>query len=451
RADAAGTVLSALGSEAFSAVAKAFDGLDEGGRRVALDVLDHAPCAESSAVYIKALVSRVEAHRLHAIDRLRRCGPPAIPAIETAIASMGPTKLRPLAEILADVAPEKALQLLVPRLVGPAKQRRVLRDVISQAARSPKSKPVILELLARTDLPPQASVDLLRALGKQLSEYSQPAAASIQRLLVAGADFRTKYLLLAPAHLVCDQNPALAQQLALIMRTDPSGPLRTEAVRAAVQIDRFANELIAALEDSDVRVRQAAAQTLSGYKKAPAIPALRKRLKDDTWPLVRVAAAESLAVQPRDSATDQALVDALEDESWLVKSAAADAVGARRTTTAGEPLLDLLSDKKERFEVRVAAARALGDICYDRALDKLTDAAQMLRSSVPDPPERAVAVSALDALAKLHPRDLAARLKPLLGGKDTPLGTKQAAQAALAAPPRCTAPAPMATASNGAK
>ena len=44
-----------------------------------------------------------------------------------------------------------------------------------------------------------------------------------------------------------------------------------------------------------------------------------------------------------------------------------------------------------------------------------------------------------------------ASLKPLLGGKDTPLGTKQAAQAALAATPRCTAPAPMATASNGGK
>lgn len=451
RADAAGTVLSGLGSEAFTAVAKAFEGLDEGGRRVALDVLDHAPCAEASPVYVKALLSDVEAHRLHAIDRLRRCGEPAIPAIEAAIASVSPSKLRPLAEILADVAPGKALQLLVPRLVGPAKTRRVLRDVISQAARSPKSKPVILELLARTDLPTEASVDLLRALGKQLSEYSQAAAAAIQRLMVPGADFRTKYLLLAPAHLVCDQNPALTQQLAAIMRTDPSGPLRTEAVHAAVHLDRFANELIAALEDPDVRVRQAAAQTLSGYKQPVTISALGKRLKNDTWPIVRVAAAESLSAQPKDAAADQALVDALDDDSWLVKSAAADSIGARRTTAAGEPLLDLLSDKKERFEVRAAAARALGDICYDRAVDKLTDAAQKLRSATPDPPERAVAVSALDALAKLHPRDLASRLQPLLGGKDTPLGTKQAAQAALAAKPRCIAPAPMATASNGVK
>lgn len=449
RADAAGTVLAGLGSEATTAVAQAFDGLDEGGRRVALDVLDHAACADSSPIYVKALLGRVEAHRLHALDRLRRCGPAATDAIEAAIASLPTAKLRPLAELLAEVAPDKALRLLVPRLTGSQKTRRMLREVIAQAARSPKSKEVIVELLARTDLPTEASVDLLRALGRQLPEYEAGAIASIQRLLLPNADFRTKYLLMVPAHLLADKQPALAQQLSALMRSDPSAPLRAEAVRATVHLDRFATDVYAALEDPEVRVRQAAAQTLANYKKAETVTLLGKRLKGDSWPLVRVAAAESLASQSPSDSADRALIGALDDDSWQVKSAAAEAIGARRAVIAGEPLLDRFTDRKERYEVRVAAARALGDICYDRALDDLTDAAKKLRSPSPDPQDRAVAAGALGALARLHPRDLASRLEPLLGGKDTPMGTKEAARAALSTEPHCQMTSALKTASAG--
>lgn len=446
RADAAGTVLAGLGPDAFAAVASAFEQLDEGGRRVALDILDHAPCAESSHIYVKALLSHSEAHRLHAIDRLHRCGAGAVPAIEQALSNQPVGKLRALAELLAEVAPDKALRLLVPRLVGPARTRRMLREVVGKAARSPKAQPAIAELLAQANMPREASVDLLRALGKQIVEYAVPAAESIERLLTPAADFRTKFLLLAPGHLVCDKRPSLRAALAKVMRTDPSAPLRAEAVRAVVHFDQFSAELFQALDDKDVRVRQSAAQSLSGYKKGQTVTALGKRLKQDEWPLVRVAAAESLGPQPPDPQADGALVDALGDESWLVKTAAADAIGVRKVTVAGERLVDLFADKDERFEVRIAAARALGDICYDRALDKLTDAAKRLRAPSPDARDRAVASSALDALAKLHPNDLASRLESLLSGKDTPLGTKQAARSALAAEPHCRVPAALATA-----
>ncbi|HEY5957239.1 MAG TPA: HEAT repeat domain-containing protein, partial [Polyangiaceae bacterium] len=447
RADAAGTVLASLGPEAFAAVAKAFAQLDEGGRRVALDVLDHAPCADASAVYVAALLSQFEAHRLHAVDRLHRCGAGAVEAIELALAQQPVSRLRPLIEMLAEVAPDRALRLLVPRMVGSAKTRRILREVVGKAARSPKAKEAVLELLGRTDLPRQASVDLLRALGRQITDYAEPAAASIQRLLVPEVDFTTKYLLLSPAHLVTDKSPALANTLSTLMRNDKSEFVRTEAVRSVVDLNRFASDLLRALDDSDVRVRQSAAQSLSAYKKHEAVLALGQRLRTDDWPIVRVAAAEALAAQSVDPEADKALLAALGDSSWLVKAAAAESVGTRKLTSAGEPLLDLFTDKKERFEVRIAAARAIGDICFDRALDQLTESVATLRHPAPDPQARAIASTALDAMAKLHPSDLASRLEPLLSGKDTPAGTRNAARAALATPPHCQVPPALTTAS----
>src|SRR5262249_28806473 len=54
-AEAAAAVLRASGDAAFSAVAAAYAGLDEGGRRVALDVLDDAPCRIALPAYVDAL------------------------------------------------------------------------------------------------------------------------------------------------------------------------------------------------------------------------------------------------------------------------------------------------------------------------------------------------------------------------------------------------------------
>lgn len=447
RADAAGTVLSGLGAEAFLAVIKAFDQLDEGGRRVALDVLDHAACADASPVYVTALLGKVEAQRVHALDRLRRCGSGAVGAIELSLEGKPIAKLRPLLELLSEVAPDKALRILVPRLAGPNKSRRMLREVIAKAARSPKAQEAIFELLGRSDLSATANIDLLRALGQQVSDFSALAAANIERLLTPKADFRTKFLLLRPAHTICDQHRNLAATLSTLMRSDPNPFVRMEAVRTAEHLELFAADLIRALEDSDVRVRQAAAQNLAKHKQVPTIIALIKRVEKDEWPIVRVAAVEALALQPANAQADETLIRALTDDSWLVKVAAAESAASRKLTTAGEALLDLFSNKKERYEVRLAAARALGDVCYDRAIDALTDSAKTLRAPGSDPSDRAVAAGALDALAKLHPRDLASRLEPLLEGKSTPAGTRQAAKEALAAEPHCRAPAALTTAS----
>src|SRR6185503_19787330 len=72
RAEASKSLLVAGGTPAFAAVAQAFGVLDEGGKRVALDVLDQAPCEVSAPVYVAALSGKVEAQARHAQSRLGR-------------------------------------------------------------------------------------------------------------------------------------------------------------------------------------------------------------------------------------------------------------------------------------------------------------------------------------------------------------------------------------------
>jgi HEAT repeat protein len=431
RADSASTVLSAMGPEAYRAVAKAFLSFDEGGKRVALDVLDHAPCSESNAVYIQALLGNVEAHRLHAIDRLRRCGAEATTFIEQALGSSPSLKQRPLLELFAEIAPERAITYVAPRLNGSVKTRKLLREIIAQASRSPKASPSLREQLARTDLPSKTFVDLLRAVGPKLTNYGEVVSVRLEQLLATEPDWKTRYLLLAPAHLLAKTNTTIAQRLSTLMRQDPSPFVRLEAVRSVEQYEHFAPDLLAAVADSEMRVRQAATQVLANYRHPSTDAAIRTRLKEDSWPEVRAQAAESLAAHSSSIETDRALIEALGDDAWLVRVAVADALGSRQSLASGEALLERLDDSKERVEVRVAAANSLGQICYEPAIDTLTDQVKKLKSAGMDLRDRAISASALSALGQIHPTDLAKRLEPLLSGKDVPKEIRQAAQAAM--------------------
>src|SRR6185503_700542 len=111
RAQAAAAVLRASGEPAYQALAKAFTRLDEGGRRVALDVIDTAPCSISVEVYLHALLGQYPAQRSHAENRLRRCGDVAA---ERMIALFSRVKLQHVptfAKELALIAPDRAVRV----------------------------------------------------------------------------------------------------------------------------------------------------------------------------------------------------------------------------------------------------------------------------------------------------------------------------------------------------
>jgi HEAT repeat protein len=193
---------------------------------------------------------------------------------------------------------------------------------------------------------------------------------------------------------------------------------------------------LGALEDREVRVREAAARALAKPSGAFAAGALRERLEEDRWPIVRGAAALALAEYGADSTSDRALVSALDDEAWLVRRDVALALGRRKVRSATEGLTARLDDDQERFEVRVAAAKALGESCDAGAADALAKHARRLQDPLATNEARAIGLAALGSLANLGVPDLRQRLAPLLS-KQAPRGSRDAAEGALRSRPGC--------------
>lgn len=143
-------------------------------------------------------------------------------------------------------------------------------------------------------------------------------------------------------------------------------------------------ELRLALRDPNPLIRSAAAEGLGALADAASEGALVAALSDPS-PAVRVSAAGALDALPRTRATISALIEALEDADPSVRERAARSLGLLGDPTAVGPLLDAL----ERGSP--AAARALGEIGDPRALAPLLEA---LAST-------ALCVAAAEALVRL--------------------------------------------------
>jgi len=135
--------------------------------------------------------------------------------------------------------------------------------------------------------------------------------------------------------------PALIDELA-----DPaSRELRHYAVRALERIgDPSATEPVASLlEEPSYGLRVLAARALRSIdNKGDAIPDLIQALQDDHW-LVRVTAAETLGALKATDAVDP-LIDALQDSNSSVRAAAAGALKQIGANRAREALVDVLAD-----------------------------------------------------------------------------------------------------------
>ena len=438
RAEAAGSVLSSLGEPAFKAVEAKFDGLDEGGRRVALDIVDHAPCASSASVYVKALLgSHVEQHK-HAVDRLRRCGDQAkATLIASAESARGPA-LVAIAEALTEVSPDAAVGAIMSRLAGAKRERKQLREVLARAAQSEHANDAIRQFLARQDLPLDVSIDLLRALDKRIADF---APASVQKLVQAtqgGIDWRHRFRLIDPAENLAANNPGVRDWLARVMNSDESPYVRMQAAGAVASPGLFRVELLKALTDSEVRVREAAAQALTSRAADFARGALYERLRQDDWPLVRSAAADALGAQSPDIEADVQLANALSDSAPLVRSHAIDALGRRQAYAQASKILDRFQTRDEHLTVRLSAARALGWLCHGNAVSALTDRAKTLKDPMLDAEQRSLAGVSLAALSRIHPNNLKDLLAPLLAEKGIAPSVRRVAQTALESKEHCS-------------
>ncbi len=431
RAVAAGSVLGALGGPAFDEVAKRYSSLDEGGRRVALDVMDRAPCEKSVPVYLEALLSPFRAHRIHAREHIRQCGAKSAPLLQDAIKN-GPPRARPLlAGQLALVAPGQAVRTIVPLLDSKShEERRLLRITLAQASDSNKATAAVRDMLRDNKLPEVAAIDLLRSLGDRLAAYEPEASAEFARLAHPGASFRTRYLLQEPASVLARKDATAAAFLKRSLTSDPDAHVRAQAARVIEQPRAFRAELLRALSDRGVRVREAAVQTLGTGRAAFAAQAIAARLEKDPWPLVRSAAADALGRMGPDPAIDKALAEALGDASKSVRAPVIRALGLRRARAYASKIRDKLDAHDEAVEVRMQAARALGMMCDNDSLDMLTSYAHKAADRLSSGDLQSIGSAAIVALGRLHPRDLAKRLAPLMSPR-APRGARFAAQAAL--------------------
>ena len=430
RARAAGALLRALGEPGFRAIAEGFGSLDEGGRHIALDAVDAAPCEQSAPVYVSALESSFEAQRLHARDRLRRCGRVSADLLAARLEAAKSAQSPVFAEELALVAPDRAIDAIFARLgKGSVRERHALRVILARAAAQPAARERVAQRLNDTSAPPIALLDLLRALGPRAASF-QPAASGALGRVNADPAFALRYLSLEPAAGLSASDPNARKVVNEALNDATDARLRVRALEVMPRDAAAASGFVTALSDRDVRVREAALHAISDARVNAAAPQVAALLTSDEWPLVRRAAGDALAVLPSEPTGDAALRRALEDSSWTVRAASAGALGSRRVQGAADKLRDLLQDKEQHFEVRRAAATAVANLCDADSLDPLTKAALKLADPLATVEDRAVGESALRGLARLAPKNLESRLKPLLASPMAPAARRALVDAA---------------------
>ena len=443
RAEAAKSLLIAGGPAAFTAVAAAFDRLDEGGKRVALDVLDQAPCEVSAPAFVSALTGKLDAQARHAQSRLARCGAAAGEALAQALAKTDKTDKRLMPLLVAQLTltdPARALSAFLPLMdEKTVLRRRLLRSALGQIARAGAAQSAVRAALADPKTPPVALIDLLRALGEQAPLFRPEAEQALARL-AKDTGFRTRYLLLGPTAALSRQSSAALAAFRASLRADPDPHVRAGALGLVREPKPFQNELLQALGDRELRVREAAVQALATPDAAFAGKALGERLKDDPWPLVRAAAADALAKHPPGRALDESLTAALGDDSSLVRARSIRAVGERNVRAAAGRVRDRLVDAEEWPEVRAEAARTLGLLCDEDSIDELAAFTKKLADPMASPEAQLIATASALALGRLRPGNLPQLLAPLSDRK-APAQARRAAALAQATPGSCRAPA----------
>jgi len=431
KAESAKAVLSMMGPPAFEAVAAAFVGLDEGGRRVALQVLDGAPCEISTPPYVEALGGPYPAHRTHAVDHLPKCGAVAAPLLAARLRAAKGAAFAELASQIAVIAPAQALSVFMPLMTERAADRRTaMRTAIGRLGTSREAEPSLRRALADPATPDVALLDILRALGSRAPALAPESLRALDRIATPGSSFRLRYLGVGPLAELSAASPRAHSALERALIADPDPRVRAAAAHAIRDAAPFQLSLVRALTDDSMRVRLEATQALATAPTGHATTALLARLDTDPWPSVRALAATALAGAQRSTTVDARLALALGDDAWLVRRDAIGALGARGARAHGELVLERFDDEEEWPAVRRSAAAALGELCHAPALESLTKHAHRLADPYASADQRSMAFAALGALRTIAPRDLATRLGPLLKNK-APAGARTAARAAL--------------------
>lgn len=459
RSKAAAALLARAGTAGADAAMKSYDKLDESGRRLAEGIIDASPCSAHAPFYVRMMGDMLEARGpkraksdvdpalAHATDRVRRCGRAAAPALAELVAHAKPFVKVAAAAELALIAPAESVPVLIEQLAtSDDAVRREIRTSLAHAAKNERTWPVLATELERDRFSTRTEavkVDILRSLGARIANVTGARDAFLT-LWAPEAPFRARYLLLGPAAELARKGDERAFGLlteALLKDENPH--VRLRAAQVAGRVPQIQRTLIQAVDDRDVRVREAAVEALgeAGKDASGAPPsdelvrALEGRLKKDPFTFVRVRVTTSLGQLPGAPASDRALVTALRDAAPEVRARAIDGLAAHRAKLHVGALQEI-SDREEEFpEVRARAILALGVLCDASKVDAWTKLARLSVQGMSDG-ERMIGAAAIAALGDVKPKDLAKRLAPMLDPR-SPRNVREAARAALDAPSGC--------------
>jgi hypothetical protein len=431
-ADAAATLLSRAGKEGVSAIDRVYGKLDAPGKKLAIDAAATASCEDAANVLASGLLDGDKQVAVHTEKRLERCGKRAAKAMAIALES-GAAKSPRLLELFATLSPEAALPALATKLgMGSAEDRRAVRHAFAVATKH--ALPATLDGVAHDLSSQDARIDFWRAVAPRAGDLDDKTKLLASALAQSG-DFATQWLVAPALASVAEKGdvPASAMLQDWLVRSD-AWPLRARAAEVWPKGRDIPDATIAQVcADASPRVREALLNRvaeLSSQRPSPGFVACAKTsLARDPWPFVRTAAIHDLAIFPADPSIDGSLAGALGDAAIDVRIAAANALGSRRAKNQTEALMTHLLDTKEDANVRAAVARALGQVCADAALPKLTSLAKDAALPQGSGQDIALDMAAIEALGVIHPSDLKSRLAPVLDRSAPPQARAAAARA----------------------
>jgi hypothetical protein len=427
---------------ALAAVSKAYGELDGEGRALAIDVAASAErCEDAVPLLISALCQRAgeKADQLarKAGEKLARCTGVG-PALAQRLRSDASSRAC-VAPMLAALAPREALEPLADAMgetpESDAATRAALRAAFGKAlAGAPEGR--LAALVGDVERSVASRLEMLRAAEARVAEARDEGDAVMAELVRGTPTMRVRYLVLGPLGFLAHAGDSIARgRILRAMLHDGDWPVRARAVESAAGLPGVESALVVAAGDPEPRVREAALAALAGATDervaiAPgAVRAASSALAGDEWSFVKTQAVAVLTRAPVSRDVDDALGRALASTAARVRGAVLEALARRRAASWSEPIRQRLEDKYEDVDVRAAAASALGRICDVESVSLLTELTRPLRGVAADEDAREVGLGALVGLAALQPRDLSARLAPLLSSHAPPAIRAAAAEA----------------------
>jgi HEAT repeat protein len=439
RGIAAAQLLERAGAGALAAVEKAYDGLDERGRGLAIDVASaHERCDEAAPLLARGLCGKAGQAPRKAHEKLERCAGAASVLAKSVREDAGVRAC--IAPTLAAIAPQEALDPIADALAATPEAERETRATLRSAmAEALKAVPQgrLAALVGNAERPTSARLEILRAAEARVAEAPAESEATLAELLRGSPPLRSRYLALGPLEELgrMGSRSAVTRIVEMLTR-DPDWPVRARAAEAGAELPDAQGALRTAARDPEPRVREAALQALAASPSPPAIETAKALLSEDGWSFVKTQAVGVLGKAPASADVDAALGGALHDRGVGVRGAALVALARHRAGAWHKAIRERLDDKEEDGEVRAAAARALGGVCDVSSVDRLTELVHGLGVPGTSEEEQQVALGALVGLAALHPHDLRDRLTPLLS-PSAPPQVRTAAEQALSAHAAC--------------